>query len=199
MKNTWTLLVEGICVGFRKFTGRYSTRHSLQNHVKTTCWLQVHQRVIWLSFFIWPGQTAAFLTQKSDWLLWMIKRQCWLSKFWAVLHNILFDFSDRCMEYNLHLCNTTCEKSQLLMADLYLDGKVCPFQYFCKCSCPYFDLLTCMQSCLHSQKHSVNDSVDKHGCRICTCSSAIGTWTGPQSEFIACLSFRVTLWDCVVL
>ena len=51
------------------------------------------------------------------------------------------------MAYNQTRCRDVCVQSGYDNGELYVDGEVCPFQYFCNCLCAEFNNQTCFDEC----------------------------------------------------
>ena len=87
-------------------------------------------------------------------------------QFCSFLSYCIFGKKKWCLNSNNTRCLSQC------ISDGYTDGKikvdkyVCPFQYFCKCTCPS---QTCEKKCALEGKIHVHKGVDIFECDICNC------------------------------
>lgn len=61
-------------------------------------------------------------------------------------------------------CDDQCRDAGRREGKLVIDGDVCPFKYFCKCTCH-----NCAEECARKGKVHAHRSVDIFGCSICSC------------------------------
>ena len=78
--------------------------------------------------------------------------------------NIYYFAAIWCMSYGNNTCQAQCKHAERERGKLVIDGDVCPFQYFCKCSCPFCSEECVSQGMIHVPKHR-----DMFGCSICNC------------------------------
>ena len=70
------------------------------------------------------------------------------------------------MEFDEKRCQTVCRIGYV--GQLVLDYEVCPFQYFCRCSCPRFQENSCEGECIRRGQYPVTP-LNEARCKICSC------------------------------
>ena len=75
-------------------------------------------------------------------------------------------------------CQEKCsslEREYVLSYEDYL----CPYQHFCNCTCPEFNLTDCESSCARKKKGPLIGAKNKGNCAVCNCSC-------PMFSYVKC-------------